>query len=179
MSTKAFDSPRSTKRKDPLPFMLQLTSNTTDSCVTLKDRSDEENEEDTDEGPLKKFKVASEYNSTDALLSLNTDKVSFLQEVGQNETKEKSWKVVEVSNAKNEVVPFMSWLTSNTNESCVTLRGRSDEENEEDKDEGRDKAKEEGLETGLQLPRTMKELDKYLDGGTIFNSCSFNIICKK
>ena len=112
---------------------------------------------------------------------MNTDKVSFLQEVGQNETKEKSWKVVEISNAENEVVPlpFMSQLTSNSYDSCVTLRDRSDEENEEDKDEGRDKAKEEGLETGLRLLRTMKELDKYLDGGTIFKSCSFNIICKK
>jgi len=50
LSKKAFDSPSSTKRKDPLPFMSQLTSNTNDSCVTLRDGSDEENEEDKDEG---------------------------------------------------------------------------------------------------------------------------------
>ena len=73
----------------------------------------------------------------------------------------------------------MSQLTSNMNDSCVTLKDRSDEENEEDKDEGNDKAKEKGLETGLRLLRTVKELDKYLDGGTIFNSCSFNIVFKK
>ena len=125
----------------------------------------------------KKFKRGTEFNATDALLSMNSDRVSYLQEVLQNEDNTDTWKpnAMKAEDNRNENnLPFMSQLTTNSTGSSVTLRDEQRNETERTETEENERTRQDSLKSEM-LPDTMKEILKHLDGGTIFTGCTFNL----